>query len=92
MATVLVGLGLKTALGAAAVANVSTEILNIDGKDVCRVQVKPCGFPVDAKVTIVDKKGQHVKQTNFYACIGPGTLKFVSDDEEQKFISQRWPG
>ena len=81
-----------SSMGAAAIANVTTEIVDIDGKDICRVHVKPCGFPVEAKVTIIDKKGQHIKQTNRYARINNKTHKFSSDDEWEKFKSQRWPG
>lgn len=83
---------LINALGAAAMANVTTEIYTVDGKDICRAHVRPCGFPVDAKVTIIDNKGQHIKQTNRYARINNKTHKFQSDDEWEKFKSQRWPG
>ena len=79
-------------MGAAAIANITTEIVTVDGKDICRVHVKPCGFPVEAKVTIIDKKGQHIKQTNRYARINNKTHKFSNDDEWEKFKSQRWPG
>lgn len=82
---------LKNALGAAAVANVTTEILTVDGKDVCRVHVKPCGFPVEAKVVKVDKKGQHIKQTNFYVRMNNETHQFTDDEQKQLFIGQRWP-
>ncbi len=82
---------LKQALGAAAVSNVTTEILTVDGKDLCRVHVRPCGFPVDAKVVVIDKTGQHRKQTNFYARINNATHKFVDENEKQKYIHQRWP-
>ncbi len=83
---------LKNALGAAAVANVTTEMFTVEGKDICRVHVRPSGFPVEAKVTIIDKQGQHVKQTNRYARINNGTHKFTKEDEWEKFKSQRWPG
>ena len=83
---------LISSLGAAAVANVTTEIYTVDGKDICRVHVKPSGFPVDAKVVIIDKKDQHIKQTNRYARLNNKTHKFQSNDEWEKFKSQRWPG
>ncbi|MEZ5246311.1 MAG: DEAD/DEAH box helicase family protein [Acidimicrobiales bacterium] len=83
---------LKTSLGAAAVSNVTTQMATVDGKDICRVHVKPSGHPVDAKVRIVDAKGNHMKQTNFYARINNGTHKFIDEDEKQKYIAHRWPG
>lgn len=83
---------LKNALGAAAVSFVTTQMHAVDGKDVCRVHVKPCGFPVDANVRVVDKKGNHMKQTNFYARINNATHKFIDDEQKQLYIGQRWPG
>ena len=83
---------MKNSMGPAAIANVHAEIITVDGVDVCRVHVKPCGFPVDAEVTVVDKQGQHRKETKFYARIGPGTEDFTGKDQEKdKFITQRWP-
>lgn len=81
---------MKASMGAAAISNVTTQIHTIDGKDICRVHVRPSGFPVEAKVTEVDKKGQHKKTTNFYARINNGTHKFTDDAEKQKYIAQRW--
>ena len=83
---------LKVSMGPAAIANVTTEIYTVDGKDICRVHVRPSGFPVEAKVTVIDKQGQHVKQTNRYARINNATHKFVKDDQWEKFKQQRWPG
>jgi hypothetical protein len=37
-------------MGDTAASNVSTQIHTIDGKDLCRVHVKPFGFTVDAEV------------------------------------------
>ena len=63
----LFGLHLNQAIinsvGMAAAANVSQEILEVGGKDLCRVHVRPSAFPVEAKVVEVDKNGQHVKKT-----------------------------
>ena len=83
---------LMNALGISAVANLTTEVVTVDGKDICRVHVKACGFPVEASVTEVDKKGQHVKKTVFYARINGQTIQLKEDDpEKQKYITQRWP-
>jgi hypothetical protein len=48
----------------AATANVSQEILEVSGKDLCRVHVKPSIFPVEATVVEVDKNGQHTSRKN----------------------------
>ncbi len=48
----------------AATANVSQEILEVGGKDLCRAHVKPSSFPVEATVVEVDKNGQHVKKNS----------------------------
>lgn len=83
---------LMNALGAAAVSNLTTEVVTVDGKDICRVHVKACGFPVVAKVTELSEKGQHTKRTNFYARINGQTVHLKDDDpEKQKYIAQRWP-
>jgi hypothetical protein len=37
-------------------SNVTTQIHTIDGEDLCRVHVRPCGFPIDATI-VIDKKG-----------------------------------
>jgi len=83
---------LTNALGAAAVTNLTASVVTVDGNDICRVHVKPSGFPVEAKVVIVDKKDQHVKQTNRYVRLPNKTHKFTNDDEWEKFKTSRWPG
>lgn len=44
-------------VGAAAATNVTTQVHTVDGRDICRVHVKPSGHPVHADVTIVDQAG-----------------------------------
>ena len=83
---------LKNSMGAAAISFVTTQMHTINGKDVCRVHVKPCSFPVTAKVTILDKDGKKVPQENFYARINNATHKFVKEEEKQKYLTHRWPG
>ena len=75
--------------GAAAAANIASEILTVDGHDLARVHVKPSGFPVDAKVT-VEKKGQFEKKTAFYIRLNNGTVE-LDEAEKQKYVSTRWP-
>ena len=78
-------------MGPAALANVTTEVLTVDTKDICRVHVKPCGFPVEAKVTEVDKKSQHRKKFLFYTRVNGQTIAITDETERQKYLSQRWP-
>ena len=82
---------LMNAVGPAALSNVTTEVLTVDSKDICRVHVKPCGFPVEAKVTEVDKKGQHSKKSLFYTRVNGQTIAIADEAERQKYLSQRWP-
>ena len=81
---------ISASMGPAAATNVRPTIQHVDGGDVCRIQVDPCGFPVDATV-VHDKNGQHVKQTQFFVRVANGT-KALDDDEKQKYLAQRWPG
>ena len=81
---------ISASMGPAAATNVRPTIQHVNGGDVCRIQVDPCGFPVDATV-VHDKNGQHVKQTQFFVRVANGT-KALDDDEKQKYLAQRWPG
>jgi len=45
-------------VGPAAATNVRPKLQRANGGDICRVQVDPCGFPVDATVTqLVVRRG-----------------------------------
>lgn len=81
---------LINAVGMAAAANVSQEILSVDGKDLCRVHVKPSSFPVEATVVEVDKNGQHVKKTVFYGRFGNGTRAITELSERERYKVQVW--
>lgn len=72
----------------AAAANVSHEILEVGGKDLCRVHVKPSAFPVEANVVEVDGKGQHVKKRLFYGRFGNATRPVTDSEELEKYKSQ----
>lgn len=76
-------------MGKALAANVTMRIHTIDGADVCRVQVRPSGWPVEAKITI-DKAGQMVKKTVFYARTS-NSIQSFDGDEKVKYISDHWP-
>jgi type I restriction enzyme R subunit len=78
------------AVGMAAAANVSQEILEVGGRDLCRVHVKPSSFPVEAEVVEVDKNGQHVKKTVFYGRFGNGTRPIPEAGEIERYKIQVW--
>ena len=73
-----------------AAANVSQEIHEVGGKDLCRVHVRPSSFPVEANVVEVDKKGQHIKKTLFYGRFGNGTRPITDPAERDRYIAQVW--
>ena len=78
-------------MGDAAVTNVRAQMHHVDGYDICRVQVDPSGFPVDATV-IKQKPGDpKAKVTEFYVRGLNGT-KALDVVEKQRYIAQRWPG
>jgi type I restriction enzyme R subunit len=80
---------LVAAIGDAAVANVTVQVHAVDGKDLCRIHVRPSAFPVEAKV-VVDNKGQFEKKTTFYVRLGNGTREIGDPVERQKYIASRW--
>jgi type I restriction enzyme R subunit len=91
----LFGLHLSQAIinsmGMAAAANVSQEILEVGGKDLCRVHVRTSSFPVEANVVEVDKNGQHVKKTVFYGRFGNATRPINDLGERERYKAQVWP-
>ena len=80
---------LVTAMGEAAVGNVGIQLHTVDGKDVCRVHVRPSRFPVEAKVT-VDNQGQFQRKSAFYVRLNNGTREIADPTERQKYIVGRW--
>jgi type I restriction enzyme, R subunit len=81
---------LVAAMGEAAVGNVGIQVHTVNGKDVCRVHVRPSAFPVDAKITVVDAKGQFQKKTAFFVRLANGTREIADPAERQKYIVGRW--
>jgi hypothetical protein len=81
---------ITTSMGAAAATNVRPQLHHVDGGDVCRVQVDPCGCPVEATVAH-DRNGQLVKHAQVFVRVSNAT-KALDEDEKQKYLSQRWPG
>ncbi|MGB4746741.1 MAG: ATP-binding protein, partial [Candidatus Microthrix parvicella] len=82
---------ISTSMGDAAVTNVRAQMHHVDGHDICRVQVDPSGFPVDATVIKQKPGGPKEKVTEFYVRGLNGT-KALDVVEKQKYIAQRWPG
>lgn len=81
---------ISTSMGEAAATSVSVQIHNVDDQDLCRVHVRPSGFPVEAKVTVVDKQGQQSKKTAFYVRVANSTRE-LNDEQKAKYVPQRWP-
>ncbi len=81
---------LINAVGMAAAANVSLETLEVGGKDLCRVHVKPSSFPVEAEVVEVDKNDQHVKKRLFFGRFGNGTRAISDPPERERYKVQVW--
>ena len=77
-------------MGAALAANVTMQIHNVDGGDLCRVHVPPSGFPVDARVTLEGKNGQLVKKSMFYVRTGNAT-RALDGAEKTRYLLSRWP-
>ena len=79
---------ITSAMGDAAATNVRPYIHHVDGHDICRVQVDPCGFPVDAKV-IHEKNGPKETRSEFFVRVANGT-KALDAVEREKYILSRW--
>ncbi len=80
--------GLSSSMGEAAAASVVTFMHNVDGKDLCRIHVRPCGFLVDATVR-VERDEQMEKKEAFYVRVGNGT-KELGEAQQEKCIVSRW--
>ncbi len=80
---------ISTAMGDAAATNVRPQIHHVDGHDICRVQVDPCGFPVDATVIHQKPDGPKETRTEFFVRVANGT-KALDAVEKQKYIFSRW--
>ena len=81
---------LINAIGEAATCGLTIQRHTVEGNDLYRVHVPPSPFPVDAKVTLVNKTGQHQKKVQFYVRIGNGTRAITDPKELDKYVLQRW--
>ena len=77
-------------MGAGAATNVGCEMLEVGGEDLCRVHVKPSGYPVEAEVVEVDKQGQHARKKRFYVRVGNGTRALDESEERERYRLQIW--
>jgi type I restriction enzyme R subunit len=80
---------ISTSMGDAAATNVRPQIHKVNGGEVCRVQVDPSGFPVDAKVIIQKPGGPKETRTEFYVRVANGT-KALNAVEREKYVATRW--
>jgi type I restriction enzyme R subunit len=80
---------ISASMGDAAATNVRPYIHHVDGHDICRVQVDPSGFPVEAKV--IYQKPDQPKETRveFFVRVANGT-KVLDVVQKEKYIAQRW--
>ena len=76
-------------MGDAAATNVRPRIHRVNGGDVCRVQVDPAAFPVDATVIVQKPGGPKESRTEFYVRIANGT-KALSTVDRERYIAGRW--
>lgn len=79
----------STSMGDAAATNVRLHIHKVNGGEVCRVQVDPAGFPVDAKVIIQKPGGPKETRTEFHVRVANGT-KALDAVEREKYVASRW--
>jgi len=80
---------LVNSVGEAAATNVTSQIHTVEGRDLCRVHVRPSGFPVDATI-VIDKKGSLEKRKAFFVRINNGTREITDPEEREKYIAMRW--
>ena len=80
---------ITASMGDAAATNVRPQLHRVDGHDVCRIQVDPSGFPVDAKVIYQKPGGPKETRTEFFVRVANGT-KALDTVEREKYIHSRW--
>lgn len=75
--------------GDAAATYVRPQVHHVDGHDLCRLQVNPSSFPVEATVFIQRPDGSKTTNTNFYVPVVNGS-KALSAVERDKHVARRW--
>ena len=76
-------------MGAAAATNVRPQIHRVNGGEVCRVQVDPSGFPVEARVVIQKPGGPKETRTELYVRIANAT-RALDPVERERYVASRW--
>jgi type I restriction enzyme, R subunit len=76
-------------MGEAAATNIRPYIHHVDGHDICRVQVDPSAFSVDAKVIYQKPNEPKETRTEFFVRIANGTRP-LNSVEREKYILKRW--
>jgi type I restriction enzyme R subunit len=84
-----VGQIIATSMGDAAATNVRPYIHHVDGHDICRVQVDPSGFPVEAKVIYQKPDQPKETRTEFFVRVANGTRP-LDVVQREKYILGRW--
>lgn len=78
-----------TSTGDAAATNVRPAILHVDGHDTCRVQVDPCGFPVEARVIYESPTGSKEARTEFFVRVANITRALDVVEHDKYILSRR---
>ena len=79
-------------MGDAAATNVRPQIHHVDGHDLCRIQVDPSGFPVDAKVIYHKSNQPKEARTEFFVRVANATKVSTSCNERSTSPSDGAPG
>lgn len=80
---------ISASMGDAAATMVRPAILHVDGHDICRVQVDPSGFPVEARVIYQKPGGPKEVRTEFFVRVANGT-RSLDAVEKEKYLLARW--
>jgi len=81
---------ITASMGAAAATNVRAQIHHVADYDICRVQVDPCAFPVDAEVMYQKPDGPKEIRREFFVRIGNGT-RALDAVQRERYVAGRWP-
>lgn len=80
---------ISASMGDAAATMVRPAILHVDGHDICRVQVDPSGFPVEARVMYQKPGDPKEIRTDFFVRVANGT-RALDAVEKEKYLLARW--
>ena len=72
----------QEAVGVAAATGVTSEVLRVDGREICRVHTDPSAHPVRMRGN----------GDAFYVRRNNATVAITDESEVEKYVSGRWPG